>query len=564
MSITAHFLDELRDRVTLSEIVGRKVLLKRAGREFSGLCPFHHEKSPSFTVNDQKGFYHCFGCGAHGDAVRFLTDHDNMHFLDAVRMLCDEAGIQMPKFKPEDAEKADLSKIYYEIMEKTSLFFETQLQGSQGKKALLYCEKRGLNQSVRETYRLGYAPQKARMLYEYLRGFDYEQKHLIDLGLIKISERDGEPFSFFRDRLIFPVKNRQGKIVAFGGRLLEGEGPKYINSPETPIFHKGHLFYGVDRANASLVKGDKLIICEGYLDVIALNRAGFMGAMAPLGTALTEEQIDLVWKMSKSDQSGRTPILCFDGDTAGQRAALRAVDRMLPKLKAGCSADIVFLPAGEDPDSLYQNQGAQALRSVFHQARNLVDVLWESLVSSVPLKTPEDKSRFQKMIEDKCEQIQDQPTKKNYKSDLMSRLFALFKQKKLKKDDSAYGSTGLMFHAGYRKQAPFKNPNKAREAILFLMILDSIDEPEIHAYVERLSALQFSTEDLEEIRLRFLDVFDDHTYIGKEAFFKNQLATLLEDSEIHDAVRKNAPFLLDKSAIQKREEDILSLFEAMY
>ena len=542
MSFPVHFLDQIRSNVLISEVIGRSVTLKRAGREFHACCPFHNEKSPSFTVNDQKAFYHCFGCGAHGDVIKFLMDQQNMGFVEAVKMLADEAGLQVPELKQEDKQKADISKIYYEIMEKATAFFEAQLFGDQAKNAQDYFKNRGLTGKICKAFRLGYAPANGRLLYEHLRGFGYEQQHLIDLGLIRISERNGEPYSFFRDRIIFPVLNKQSKVVAFGGRLMAGEGPKYINSPETPIFHKGHIVYGIDRAAKAISKGERFIVCEGYMDVIALNRAGYHAAVAPLGTALTEDQIDLLWKLGK--YGGGNPILCFDGDNAGIRAAYRAIDRILPILTPSHSIDLIFMSPGYDPDSLFKEQGKPAIDALLSNPQKLSDVLWQALLAQNPMKTPEDKAYFKQSFQDKCREIKDVSLQRSYISDFFDRLKALNQQMR----DKKFSGKPLKqaFHQGYRKQL---DPNfQARfKQILYLLLLctkpGSIDDE-----MERVGAVSFSDPQCEHERHALIEAYEESHHNECDAHFTAERARIrdvfLTDDRICGSLKIYASDLL--------------------
>ena len=331
------FIDELRARISIVDVVGAKVKLVKKGREYQGLCPFHNEKTPSFTVNEAKGFYHCFGCGAHGDILKFEMDANGLPFMDAIQKLAHQAGVSVPKFSQTDKNEAEEKKSLYEIMEQACLFFEKNLYMPVGAEGLKYFrEKRGLTDEIIKKFRLGYAPNNNGLM-AHLKSLGIDEKDLNELGLMTIPEdKTRRNHDFFRNRVMIPITNKQGKIIAFGGRVMEKIEPKYLNSPETPIFNKRRNLFNLDKARESGYKEKKLIISEGYMDVIALDRYGFSYAVAPLGTALTEEQIIEAWKVTNE------PVLCLDGDAPGTKAAMRTVDRVLPILKAGYSLKFYF------------------------------------------------------------------------------------------------------------------------------------------------------------------------------------------------------------------------------
>ena len=346
------FMDELRARISIVDVVGAKVKLVKKGREYQGLCPFHNEKTPSFTVNESKGFYHCFGCGAHGDIIKFEMEANGLPYLDALQKLAHQAGLSMPKLSSKDKEQREEQKSLYEIMEQACVFFEKQLKMPDGVEGFKYfMEKRGFSKEVIEKFRLGFAPNN-NALMAHLKLSNVSEADMKELGLIAIPEDPNKKaHDFFRNRVMIPITNKQGKIIAFGGRVMEKIEPKYLNSPETPIFNKRRNLYNLDKARESAYKEKKLIICEGYMDVIALDTYGFDYAVAPLGTALTEDQITEAWRVCNE------PTLCLDGDAPGTKAAMRAVDRVLPILKAGYSLKFMFLPENMDPDEYLKAYG---------------------------------------------------------------------------------------------------------------------------------------------------------------------------------------------------------------
>lgn len=417
------FLDELRSRLSIVDVVGAKVKLVKKGREYQGLCPFHHEKTPSFTVNEAKGFYHCFGCGAHGDIVKFEMEANNLPFMDAVKKLAHQAGLTMPVFSEKDKALNEAKKSLYDIMEQACIFFEKELLMPNGAEGLKYfTEKRGLNKEIIKKFRLGYAPNN-NALMAHLKSLGVTEQDLKDLGLIAIPEDTSRhAHDFFRNRVMIPIANKQGKIIAFGGRVMEKIEPKYLNSPETPIFNKRRNLYNLDKARDSAYKEKKLIICEGYMDVIALDKYGFNYAVAPLGTALTEEQIMEAWKVCPE------PTLCLDGDAPGIKAAMRAVDRILPILKAGFSVNFLFLPDNMDPDEYLQAHGANSFANMLTKTKPLIDILWQKYTENEDSSTPEKKALIEKTLLTEVDKIADFTVRSYYAREIKNRIYTTYKQ----------------------------------------------------------------------------------------------------------------------------------------
>jgi len=421
--LTPQWLDELRARLTLSSVIGRTTRLTKAGREFKACCPFHNEKSPSFTVNDEKGFYHCFGCGAHGDAIRWMTDQRGLSFMDAVKELAAEAGMEVPAPDPRAAKQAEQRDTLHDVMAAAQEWFVAQLAAPEGERARAYLATRGFDAHTLNRFGFGYAPEGRQALKAALSRFPEDK--LIEAGLrIAVDDPNGqkrEPYDRFRGRLMLPIEDARGRVIAFGGRILDKtktDAPKYLNSPDTPLFDKGRTLYNLHRAGPASRQSGRLIVVEGYMDVIALAAAGFPEAVAPLGTALTEHQLGLLWRLVE------TPILCFDGDAAGQRAAMRAIARALPLLKPAHSLRIVRLPAGLDPDDLIKQQGAQAMEDLLGQARPLIDTLWEHERDVLPLATPEDKAGLKARLMAHVEAIADPEIRGLYKRELSDRFSA--------------------------------------------------------------------------------------------------------------------------------------------
>ncbi|MFM2043251.1 MAG: putative primase, catalytic core, partial [Pseudomonadota bacterium] len=423
MALPPQFLEELRSRLGLSDVVGKRIRLQRAGREFKSPCPFHKEKTPSFYVNDSKGFFHCFGCGAHGDVIGFVMRHDNLSFMEAVELLAGEAGLQVPKASPQERQKFEQQKTLFDLIERACRHYEGALRGPQGRGAYEYLRSRGLDDDSMARFRLGYAPQDGGPLRSELLGAGFGEAQLIEAGLFKQPDDGRTPYAFFRHRVLFPVSDRRGRVVAFGGRILDGSGPKYINSADNPLFHKGHLLYGMSRARQAAADGQTLIVTEGYMDVISCVQAGFGGAVAPLGTALTETQIQELWKLAPEGR--RVPVLCFDGDNAGRRAAQRAVERILPLLLPDHSARVAFLPEKEDPDSLIRSGGPGAFQIVLDRARSLADVLFDMEAEGRDLSQADARAGLEAALKERCAQIQHPGVRRAYDQDMRDRLYQL-------------------------------------------------------------------------------------------------------------------------------------------
>jgi DNA primase len=417
MAFPPGFLDELRARLSLSDIVGRKVSLKRrSGAEYAGLCPFHNEKSPSFTVNDKKGFYHCFGCGEHGDAVGFVMKTEGLSFPESVEKLAREVNLPVPRATPAERERADRAATLQQVVELAALWFQKQLRFPAGRQGLDYLRGRGLSDAVIDDFRLGFAPDSRDGVIGALKRENVPIDKIVEAGLAIQPDDGREPYDRFRGRVMFVINDRRGRAIAFGGRVMGTGEPKYLNSPETPLFHKGANLYCLDRARQAATKDQPVIVAEGYMDVIALHGAGFTGAVAPLGTALTEGQLGELWKLADE------PYLCFDGDNAGRRAASRAAERALPLLRPGKSLRFLTLPAGEDPDSLIRTRGADAVRRILDLARPLSDMVWELEIEGKPADTPERRASLQRSVEQRVAEIADPMVREYYRTEMRNRL----------------------------------------------------------------------------------------------------------------------------------------------
>ena len=411
------FLDELRSRTLLSALIGRGLKLTRAGREWKACCPFHHEKSPSFYVNYDKGFYHCFGCSAHGDAIRWMTDQQGLSFLDAVKELADNAGLALPAPDPRAAERDEHASKQHDVMAAAAEWFIGQLHEEGGADARAYLTKRGMTPTTVEVFGMGFAPDRRDALKKALARFG--DAALIEAGLL-ISVEEKAPYDRFRGRLMIPIRDPRGRVIAFGGRILGAGEPKYLNSPDTPLFDKGRTLYNLDRAAPVARKAGRLIVVEGYMDVIALAQAGISEVVAPLGTALTEAQLERLWRVVD------VPVLCLDGDSAGKKAAVRAAERALPLLAPGRSLSIAVLPAGKDPDDVVRHSGPAAFEPLAEGAISLIDLLWDHEFAAVPLKTPEARAGLKRRLSELSATIADADVRQQYVEELRQRFEAAF------------------------------------------------------------------------------------------------------------------------------------------
>jgi DNA primase len=417
MKFPPALLDEIRARLPVSHVVGRRVKLKRQGREYSGLSPFKMEKTPSFTVNDQKGFYHCFASGEHGDIFTFLMKTEGLSFPEAVERLAREAGVELPKPTPQAEVREALADRLRKITETSCVFFQKALAGPEGREARGYLDRRGLSAADIEQFRLGYAPAGRHQLKEHLAAKGFSQEDMAAAGMLIAGEDIPVSYDRFRHRLMFPIADMRGQVIAFGGRALaDDQQPKYLNSPETPLFHKGGVLFNAARARKAAHEAGEVIVAEGYMDVIAFARAGFANAVAPLGTALTPDQLALLWRMADE------PLLCFDGDSAGLKAAYRAVGLALPHLQPGKSLAFVFLPDGLDPDDLLRQQGPEALGAALKSPKPLVEVLWAKELAAGQWTTPERRAQFEARLHELVRGIGDRTVQQYYMQEVRRRL----------------------------------------------------------------------------------------------------------------------------------------------
>lgn len=426
MRFTPTFLEEIKSRIPISDVVGARVAWDKRksnpGRgDWWACCPFHGEKSPSFHCENRKGRYHCFGCGASGDHFRFLVELEGLSFPEAVERLAAQAGVAMPVDTPQERAREARKASLHEIMEMAAAFFEAQLQEAGGAKARAYLRDRGLAPRTQQEFRIGYAPDSRNALKEHLAARGVGKEEMEACGLVRAGPDIPVSYDWFRDRIMFPIGDSRGRVIAFGGRALRADVPaKYMNSPDTDLFHKSNVLFNLARARPAAHERKQIVACEGYVDVIALHQAGFPNAVAPLGTALTETQLDMLWRI------GEEPVLCFDGDKAGIKAAWRAADLALPGLRPGRTVRFAMLPEGKDPDDLVREEGPAAFAALLEQALPLSDLLWARETDGQNFETPERKAELEARLRELVARIADESVRRHYAQDMATRLEAFF------------------------------------------------------------------------------------------------------------------------------------------
>ncbi len=578
MKFPPSLLDEIRARVPVSDIVGKRVKLQKRGREFVGLSPFNSEKTPSFTVNDQKGFYHCFSSGKHGDIFTFLIETEGLSFPEAVERLANVAGVEMPQ-RSVEAERQEKKRTgLLSVMELAQGFFSQALQLEQGAQARGYLLDRGLTTKTQQAYGLGFAPAGRYDLKQFLASEGVSQEEMVEAGLIIAGQDIAVSYDRFRNRIMFPISDIKGRVIAFGARAMSPDQPaKYLNSPETPLFHKGHILYNIARARKAAYEQGKVIAVEGYMDVIALGMAGYDNAVAPLGTALTEDQLRLLWRMAPE------PILCFDGDKAGLKAAYRAIDLALPMLAPGQSICFAILPEGLDPDDLIRAQGRDAFEQILSEATPLIRMLWRREAESDAWDTPEQRALLERRLMASAGQIADQKVRRHYEADLANRLNKLWQPAAVNYRQNFRGGTRMFRPPGKSRGANFrpglsdrpvgtrsqvsealKKSQLARnqqgwqiaprEALLFVTI---INHPNMLDEIsDEFFSLEFSLPELDRLRSLILDVAASAQPLDKlglkSQLLKQNYAPLLERLETaltHKSDRFVQPEALEDDAV---------------
>ncbi len=478
MTIPTAWLDQLRDRVTLSTLVGKTLPLKKTGREWRACCPFHSEKGPSFFVNDEKGFYHCFGCSAHGDAIKWMTDHEGMTFIDAVKELAAGAGMEVPAADPRAAARDKAREGNQDILLRVSQLFQRQLsehrEMTPTHPALLYLRERGIPPALMKAFDIGFAPKVGYDARPFVLGIDAPVDSLVELGVLRRNPDDGRVRDFFRGRITIPIHDARGRVVGFGGRILGDGEPKYLNSPDTPVFDKGRSLFNIHRASPVARAKDRLIIVEGYMDVIGLYSAGVTEVVAPNGTALTETQMAIAWKLVDH------PIICLDGDKAGRAAALRTAMRALPILPAGKGLKFAFPPAGQDPDDVARKGGAEAVAEMLDNTASLADVIWSECLTRMAAG-PDAIAAARRDVRGIVDKIADIDVRNSYAIEFGNRF-------------SSYGQRST----SARRPAPARRAvNQAVEDALFKGIIRHIDR--LDDIAEDVSCRNWTTPEIADI-----------------------------------------------------------------
>ncbi|MEL6298269.1 MAG: DNA primase [Pseudomonadota bacterium] len=502
MRFSQQLLDEIRARIPVSAVVGRRVQLKKKGREFAGLSPFKVEKTPSFFVNDQKGFYHCFASGEHGDIFTFLMKVEGLSFPEAVEQLAGEAGVSLPKAAPRDPQVEQRELRLYEVLEAAAAYFERALAQPAAGHARAYIDQRGLSAETCRTFRIGYAPADRTGMLTAFQTAGFTLEELAASGMVIAGADIRQPYDRFRDRIMFPITDAKGRVIAFGGRALSADQPaKYLNSPETPLFHKGRVLFNGGPARKAAFDSGRAIVVEGYMDVIALHQAGFHDAVAPLGTALTPDQVTLLWRMADE------PILCFDGDSAGRKAAHRAIETALPALQPGKSLRFAFLPDGLDPDDLIKQAGPGAMAAQLRDALSFADVLWDREYQGGTWDTPERRAALERRLFGLVAAIEDPGVRALYQRDIRDRLYRTWRAAGRFQGGSSPGNrsrAGAAQPAKFSvlKQAAGTQTQAGTPAVADILILRILlDHPWlIDEYAEEIAELPIEDQRLRDFR----------------------------------------------------------------
>jgi DNA primase len=519
MAFPQSFLDEIKNRVAVSDVVGRRVKLQRRGREYVGLSPFKQERTASFTVNDDKQFYHCFATGKHGSVFDFIMETEGLSFPEAVEQLAGQAGLPMPERDPQAAQRAAAAANLIDVTEASAQWFQAQLKTPAAEAARHYLEQRGVSPELIEQFGIGYAPAGRSGLIEHLTARQIKPAQIVESGMAIQPEDGGRaPYDRFRERIIFPIQDARGRVIAFGGRAMSADAKaKYLNSPETPLFHKGAVLFNFARARQPAYDANTVLVVEGYMDVVGLARAGLNHAVAPLGTAVTEDQIRLLWRMAPE------PMMCLDGDEAGLRAAYRAIDRILPQLKPGYSVQFAILPSGKDPDDVVRDGGLEAMKDVMGRARSLIDLLWEREIEQAPWDTPERAAALKQRLRKAVALIGDKDVRALYAHEIKSRLDSLLGTQSSGPQTPQRGA-GRGMSRGQKNNWGARRPTHAsselrrselgrgesdfprREAVIILAVLN---HPEILiSHRDSFENLDLSSSELNGLKFDIIDYFD--------------------------------------------------------
>ncbi len=550
MKSSSNLVDLIRDKIVLSDYIGKKVKLNKKGTDYLGLCPFHNEKTPSFTVSDSKGFYHCFGCSAHGDAISFAMHIHSVDFKEAIEILAKEIGVNYSDFKNYNPKiTKDLDEIK-DILKYSKDHFISKLNDQEGADAIKYLQKRNISDKAYAYFEIGYAKKSYNNLLNFLKQNKYKEKNLINSSLIRMNERKNTTYDFFRGRLMFPIHDHNGNLIAFGGRSMNGENPKYINSSDSLLFKKRKTLYNMHRAKKFVRKHKlPLILVEGYIDVISMYHVGMYGAVAPLGTSLSEDQLLLMWKYCDE------PIVCMDGDNAGYKSAVRTLNIAIPILKPGKSLKFTFLPEGKDPDNLISDGKKDLLEQKIKNPISMFDFFWQSETKNILLDTPERRAGFKRDIEKKISSIIDKTVKQEYKNsyyDYFNKF--ILKRNLVKNNKNNYNSYNIDRIIVDRAKKNL-NINK-REINLIESILNN---PHIlNELDEDFSVLPIVNKELDYIRSGIVNIYAKNGPLSEEdieKFKKN-----VKYSDIYDKYFNNINWI-NKNFIppyvKKNNDDVL-------
>ena len=512
MALPTGFVEELRTRVSLAQVVGRKVSWDArksnpAKGDYWAPCPFHQEKSASFHVDETKGYYYCFGCHAKGDAVTFVRETENLGFMEAVELLAREAGMAMPARDPAEAARAAANQGLAEAMEAAVRFFRLQLATARATEARGYLDRRGMSAPIRDRFEIGYAPEARTALLDHLTEKGFPQARLVEAGLVGLPQGGGSPYDRFRNRVIFPIRDARGRCIAFGARAIAaGQEPKYLNSPDTPLFDKGRTLYNVGPARAAAGKAGTVVVTEGYMDVIALAEAGIDHAVAPLGTAITEAQLEALWKLAPE------PVDALDGDGAGLAAAQRLIDLSLPHLGAQRSLRFAVMPAGQDPDDVVRSGGAAAIAAVLAASKPVVELLWARETEGQVLDSPERRAALDARLRAHLGRIGDAGLRAHWEREIRMRRAALFEQPRPARAPLPRSARGKAGFGGPRVLVPMpgtkgsllaRDPGghveaRVRESVI---LAGCLNHPDVAlACEDRLERLAFRCPDLGSVR----------------------------------------------------------------
>jgi DNA primase len=591
MRFTPQFLDELKARLPVSEVVGRRVKLIRSGREFKGLSPFNKEKTPSFFVYDQKQAWFDFSSQKNGSIFDFVMETEGVSFPEAVERLAQMAGVALPKVSQEDEQRDARRKTLHDVMDLAAKFFEATLAGRSGAKARGYLADRGLDPATQLKFRLGYATNERFALKEHLGSHGIPVEDMVEAGLLVSGDDIPVPFDRFRDRVMFPITDMRGRTIAFGGRALEKDAQaKYLNSPETPLFHKGATLYNIASARQAAHEGATIVTVEGYVDVIAMVTAGFPAAVAPLGTALTEDQLALLWKMADE------PVLCFDGDKAGLRAAYRAVELAMPRLKPGKSLKFALLPEGQDPDDLLRSAGREAVAEVVAAARPLAAMLWANMTEGHVFDTPERRAALEARINEVTTGIMDESVRKYYRQDFNARLSQFFAPAQTSRgnfqraQNQNYGQNWRERGGSdwQRRQGAFPRPPAGGKAMPYVVVSQQLASSPVHRghrtavskrealilqaalnypwllhdHLEELASLEFTHADAERLKGALIDIAAHSAAPDAES-----IKAELERRNLHDTMARIASAITTSSVWGARPdaapEDVLVTWQQL-